>query len=373
MKTAPSREHSTKRLTRRSLLGSLGALGLGASACTAQTPGVQEGQASDSGLKLTLAMIENYDRTGPVLNGTVKLDGIDPIPIKAGPAELFRQVAQEAAYDISEMSTSTYMILKSQGDDRYTGLPVFPSRNFRHGYVFVNDHSGIIRPEDLAGKRIGVPEYQTTAALWQRTFLQDDYDVTAEQIDWFEGGLDEPNAPERFHVDVPSNIRLSRIGEGETLSKLLEDGDLDAVVGPAAPECFGRANHIARLFPDYRQVEQDYYRRTGFFPIMHMVVVRSEVYRANPWVAQSIFQAFQRAKTLGFERLNQTWDLPCALPWIMSDLEEIETIFDGDHWPYGIAENNALLERMTQASYEQGLSKRKLEVQELFAKETWGS
>ena len=197
--------------------------------------------------------------------------------------------------------------------------------------------------------------------------------MLAEQIEWFEGGLDEPDAPERFHVEVPSNIRLSRIGEGETLSRLLEEGDLDAVVGPAEPECFQRAAHISRLFPNYRQVEQDYYRRTRFFPIMHMVVVRSEVYRAHPWVAQSLFKAFGDAKALGFERLRQTWDLPCALPWIMSDLEEIEQIFGANHWPYGIAQNEALLERMTQASYEQGLSIRKLDVRELFAEETWGT
>ena len=373
MSTLSSKDHKPQSLTRRSLLTKLGALTLGTGACSLESRAPQDKGESSSDLELSLALIDNFDRTRPLLDGSFKPKGIDLVPVAAGPAELFRRVAQDAEFDVTEMSTSTFMILKSRGDNRYTGLPVFPSRNFRHGYVFVNSRSGITRPQDFAGKRIGVPEYQTTAALWQRTFLQDDYDVSAEQMDWFEGGLDAPNAPERFHVDMPANIRLNRINEGETLSKLLEQGKLDALIGPAEPESFRRVSHISRLFPDYRQVERDYYQRTGFFPIMHMVVIRTEVYRAHPWIAQSIYEAFESAKAAGLERLWQTWDLTCAVPWLMSDLEEIEEVFGSNHWPYGLAQNLPLLERMTQASLEQGLSARKLEVQELFAKETWGT
>jgi 4,5-dihydroxyphthalate decarboxylase len=288
-----------------------------------------------------------------------------------GPAALFRQVAQQADFDVSEMSTSTFMILTSRGDDRYVGIPVYPSRNFRHGYVFINRNSGISRPEDLAGKQVGMVEYQTTAALWQRIFLQDDYGIRAQQIEWSEGGLNTPDEPERFHVDMPSDIHLSRIGPGETLSQMLEEGKLDALIGPAEPECFRRASHIERLFPDYRSVEKDYSKRSGFFPIMHLVVIRREIYQEHPWVAQSLFDAFQSALASQFERIRNTSVLACALPWLMSDLEEIDEVFGGEHWPYGIAKNKALLERMTQASFEQGLSSRKLEVEELFVKETW--
>ena len=366
-----STQHPSQGLTRRRLLSHLGLVGLGAGACSLQSPTREEASSSD--LKLTMALVGDYDRTGPLLDGSVKPEGIEPEAVRVGPTELFRRMAQDAPYDISEMSTSTYMILTSRGDDRYVGLPVFPSRNFRHGYIYVNRRSGITGPADLAGKRVGALEYQATAALWQRTFLLDDYDVRAEQVEWFEGGLNEPNAPERFHVELPSDIHVSRIGEGETLSSLLEEGDLDALIGPAEPECFRRADHIVRLFPNYREVERDYYQRTRFFPIMHMVVIRNSLYQRDPWIAESIYRAFETAKAEAMERLWQTGVLACAVPWLMSDLEEIEKVFGPDHWPYGIDQNRGLLERMTQASYEQGLSTRKLEVEELFVREMWVS
>ena len=360
------------KISRRFWLAQLGTLSLGTAACSLGT-GQGEGEETESGsdLQLSFACVDNYDRTRPLLDGTVKPEGIVLQSKAEGPGELFRKVAQQTDFDVSEMSTSTFMILTSRGDDRYVGIPAFPSRNFRHGYVFVNRRSGINRPEDLAGKRLGMVEYQTTAALWQRTFLQDDYGIKANQIEWFEGGLNEPDEPERFHVDMPPDIHLSRIGPGETLSQMLEEGRLDALIGPTVPESFKRAAHIERLFPDYRSVEKDYYRRSGFFPIMHLVVIRREIYQQHPWVAQSIFEAFQSAFSPQLERIRNTGVLACSLPWLMADLEEIEEVFGEEHWPYGIAKNKALLERMTQASFEQGLSARKLEVEELFAEETW--
>ena len=366
------RHLSGGKMSRRFGLTQLGALSLGTAACSRGTnQGGGEGTGSGSDLQLSFACVDNYDRTRPLLDGTVKPEGIVLQSQAEGPGALFRQVAQQTDFDVSEMSTSTFMILTSRGDDRYVGIPVYPSRNFRHGYVFINRNSGISRPEDLAGKRVGMVEYQTTAALWQRIFLQDDYGIGAQQIEWSEGGLNTPDEPERFHVDMPSDIHLSRIGPGETLSQMLEEGKLDALIGPAEPECFRRAAHIERLFPDYRSVEKDYYKRSGFFPIMHLVVIRREIYQEHPWVAQSLFDAFQSALASQLERIRNTSVLAISLPWLMSDLEEIDEVFGGEHWPYGIAKNKALLERMTQASFEQGLSSRKLEVEELFAEETW--
>jgi len=375
MSISSLRHLSGGKMSRRFWLTQLGALSLGTAACNLG-PGNNQGKeeaTSGSDLQLSFACVDNYDRTRPLLDGTVKPEGIVLQSQAEGPGALFRQVAQQTAFDVSEMSTSTFMILKSRGDDRYVGIPVYPSRNFRHGYVFINRNSGISRPEDLAGKQVGMVEYQTTAALWQRIFLQDDFGIKANQIEWSEGGLNTPDEPERFHVDMPSDIHLSRIGPGQTLSQLLEEGKLDALIGPAEPECFRRASHIERLFPDYRSVEKDYYKRTGFFPIMHLVVIRREIYQEHPWIAQSLFDAFQSALTSQLERLRNTSVLACALPWLMSDLEEIEEVFGDEHWPYGIAKNKALLERMTQASFEQGLSARKLDVEELFAEETWGT
>ena len=360
------------KITRRFWLAQLGALSLGTAACSRGTnQGGGEGTGSGSDMQLSFACVDNYDRTRPLLDGTVKPEGIVLQSQAEGPGALFRKVAQQTDFDVSEMSTSTFMILTSRGDDRYVGIPVYPSRNFRHGYVFINRNSGISRPEDLAGKRVGMVEYQTTAALWQRIFLQDDYGIRAQQIEWSEGGLNTPDEPERFHVDMPSDIHLSRIGPGETLSQMLEEGKLDALIGPTLPECFGRAAHIERLFPDFRSVEKDYYKRTGFFPIMHLVVIRREIYQEHPWAAKSILDAFQSALDTQLERLRSTGVLACALPWLLSDLEEIDEVFGDEHWPYGLAKNKALLERMTQASFEQGLSARKLEVEELFAEETW--
>ena len=172
-------------------------------------------------MKLSFACVDNFDLTHPLVDGVVKPEGIQLEALATGPSELFRRVAQQTEFDITEMSTSTYMIGTSRGDDRYIAIPAFPSRNFRHGYVFINRNSGITRPEDLAGKRVGMLEYQTTAALWQRIFLLDDYGVRPQQIEWFEGGTNEPDEPERFHIEMPPDIHLSRIGPGETLSGLL--------------------------------------------------------------------------------------------------------------------------------------------------------
>jgi len=376
MSISSHRHQSGGKISRRFWLTQLGALGLGTAACNLG-PGTdqamkEETEESGDNLQLSLACLDNWDRTRPLMDGSVKARGIQLLTVPQPPGgALFRRVAQHTEFDIAEMSTSTFMIMTSGRDDRYIGIPAFPSRNFRHGYVFVNRRSGITRPEDLAGKRVGMSEYQTTAAVWQRAFLQDDYGVRANQIEWLEGGLNEPNRPERYHVDMPSDIHLGRIGPGETLNQMLEEGQLDAVIGPGTPECLKRASHIERLFPDFRSVEKDYYKRTGFFPIMHLVVIRRELYQEYPWVAQSIFDAFELAKASELQRLRHTGNLACALPWLLSDLEEIDEVFDGDHWPYGISKNEALLERMTQASFEQGLSSRKLEVRELFAEETW--
>lgn len=362
-------------LSRRAWLSQMAgvASAAGASGIAAARPTFLLRQTQDSAKRLTLSLacIDNYDRTRALLDGSIEPEGISLKRQPLGPTELFRRVAQDAEFDIAEMSTSTFMLLKARADDRYVGIPVFPSRNFRHGYVFINRRSGIKSPRDLAGKRIGAPEYQTTAALWQRSFLLDDYGIKAQQIEWFEGGLDAPGTPERYHIDLAKDIRLTRIGPDQTLSRMLEEGKLDAVIGPAEPECFRRVPHVVRLFPDFKRIEQQYYRRTKFFPIMHMLVLRNEVYRANPWVAMSVYRAFLAAKEKGMVRLWETWDLPCAVPWLLSDLEETKEIFGPDPWPYGISGNQGVLERMTRASYEQGLSPRKLELQDLFARDTW--
>jgi 4,5-dihydroxyphthalate decarboxylase len=321
-------------------------------------------------LKLSLACVPNYDRTGPLLDGTIRPSGIEFIPSPLPPNDLFRRMAQFAEFDVSEMSFSTFTAMKSRDDQGYVGLPIFPSRSFRHGFIVVNTSSGIQKPEDLRGKRVGVAEYQQTASLWIRGMLKDEYGVAAEDVLWFEGGMDE-NRPERFAIELPSSLRYQRIRPDQTLSRMLEQGELDAVLGARFPACFWRGEpHVKRLFPNYREVERDYFRRTGFFPVMHMVVVRRSIYEQHPWIVQNIYEAFNQAKNAGLDRLWDTGSLASALPWLLNDMEEIRDVFGGDPFPYGIQKNRTLLEYMTAMSFDQGLSPRKLELTDLFARET---
>jgi 4,5-dihydroxyphthalate decarboxylase len=321
-------------------------------------------------IKLSLGCVQNYDRTGPLLEGRIQPDGIEFVPTALGPVELFRRMAQFAEFDVAEMSVSTYMVLLSRGDDRYVALPIFPSRSFRHGFVFYNANSGITRLEDLKGRRVGVAEYVETAAVWIRGFLNDDYGVRSEDMEWVQGGLDV-HEPERLPIDMPEQFKIERVPADRTLSEMLERGEIDALLGARAPGCFKRgAPHIRRFFPNYREVERAYFERTGFFPIMHLVVLRRSIYEQNRWMAQNIFDAFNQAKNAGLARLWDTGSLASALPWLLNDMEEMRDVFGGDAWPYGMERNRAALEYLAEKSYEQGLSARRLQLNEIFVSET---
>src|SRR5688572_25565590 len=204
-------------------------------------------------LQLSLACVPNYDRTGPLLDGRVQPEGVEFGP-RAGvsrPSELFRRIAQDAEFDVSEMSVSTFLVMLTRGDDRYVGLPIFPSRSFRHGFIFVNSRSGIREPKELFHARVGVTEYQQTAAVWIRGFLQDDYDLHPEDLEWVEGGL-EGYRPERLAVELPKHVRIRRIAPGENLDAMLQAGELDALLGASVPPSFRQGvPHVQRLFPDY--------------------------------------------------------------------------------------------------------------------------
>jgi 4,5-dihydroxyphthalate decarboxylase len=271
------------------------------------------------------------------------------------------------------MSVSTFMAMRSRDDNRYVGLPIFPSRSFRHGFIVINVESGIRKPEDLRDRRVGIAEYQQTASVWLRGILKDEYGIGSEDVLWFEGGMDY-HRPERFALELPGSLRYQRIRADQTLSDMLERGELDAVLGARLPACFWRgAPQVRRLFPDYRAVERAYFERTGFFPIMHLVVLRRAIYEQHRWVAANILQAFTQAKDAGIARLWDTGSLACGVPWLLDELEEIRAVFGGDAWPYGIARNRAALEYIAAMSYDQGLSPRKLELADLFAPEMLGT
>lgn len=324
-------------------------------------------------LPLTLAC-GWYDRTAGLFDGTIRAEGIDLACVAKQPGQLFRRMARYRDFPVAEMSFSTYANLRARGDDGLVGIPIFLSRVFRHGYVFVNRNAGIEKPADLAGKRVGTMQYQLTSNLWMRGIFEDDYGLPPSAYTWYIGGQDEPGGGERAPVAVPSDVDVVQIEPHETLSELLASGGIDALLSPHIPTCF-RERHpaVRRLFPDYRSVESEYHRRTGFFPIMHLVVLRRDVYEKHPWAATSLFEAFCRAKDAALERLRFTGTLAAMVPWLVGDLEDAEDMFsdsDRPYWAYGVEANRRELEAMLEWAYRHGIMVAELAVDDLFAAET---
>lgn len=308
------------------------------------------------------------DRIRALELGTVSPEGID-LEVKSFElSALFQRVAQKADFDVAEMSASTYLMMRAVGDDRLVGLPVFVSRAFRHNMVVVNTESGIDGPADLRGKRVGVPTYQMTAAVWVRAALEHDYGVSPTEIEWWQGGYFSTDYEERRAHDTPPGVQLKH-NPDKSLRQMLMDGEIDAVLSFDASYYKQFAPRLRRLFPNYREVERDYFQRTGIFPVMHMVVLRKDIYDANPWVATSLMEAFVRAKRMGLRRLRDMNALAIAMPWIEDDLDEIDEVFGGDAFPYGFAQNRRVIEAMAQYAYEQGLAHRLVAPEELFARE----
>jgi 4,5-dihydroxyphthalate decarboxylase len=319
-------------------------------------------------MRLTFAGLDYLDRTRALVDGSVQPKGFELDCIRIGPYELFQRVAKGVEFDVAEMSVSTQMSLVSQGDDRYVGLPVFLSRHFRHGYIFVHGPSDIEGPADLVGRRVGVPEYEMTAALWQRAILEHDHGLRPNQVTWVQGGEFRPGFVERQKTPLPTDIAVELAPEDRTLHDMVATGEIDAVMCPHRPAAMGDGSgRVRRLFPDYVEREKEYYRRTGFFPIMHMTLVRRDLYEEHPEVAVALVEAFTEAKRLGWQRMLELGGLAVMLPWLTDEIEEIAGVMGPEHWRYGFQENYAILQAMCRYSFEQGLSVRALEPEELFA------
>ncbi len=320
-----------------------------------------------STLRLSLAC-GPYDRTDALRSSLVHPEGIDLVyvPIQS-PPELFARMLTTQAYDASEMSCAHDLIHRGRGDYPFVAIPVFPSRMFRHGYIFVNAEAGIEGPQDLAGKRVGVPEYSQTAAVWIRGLLQDEYDVRPESIRWYAGGVNAPGGrPDVLFNPPPASISITRIAD-RTLNDMLVDGALDALIGARKPAALGRDPRVRRLFPNYRELERDYYRDTGIFPIMHTVVIRESLYREQPWVADSLFKAFVQAKEWCLAQMRFSSSLRYTLPWLHAELEEMGELFGADPWPYGLAPNRKTLETLVRYLVEQGFLRDPPPLEDLFA------
>ena len=270
------------------------------------------------------------------------------------------------------MSLSSYFMSK-QGGPELVALPVFLSRVFRHSSIYINTNTGIGAACDLKGKRVGVPEYQITAALWIRGILQHEYGVSPEDMTWFAGGLDEPGRVEKLDLNLPAGVSLTPIPVDQTLNTMLEAGELDAIVTARAPSSYNRGDPaVARLFEDYKSEEIAYYKKTGIFPPMHCVAMRRDVYEANRWIAQSLFKAFLEAKEYCSLATMFDGHLRFSLPFLHAAVEESREIFgDADPWAYGIEENRHTLETLVGYSHEQGLIPRAYDLKELFASEVW--
>ena len=320
---------------------------------------------------MTYGGCEYWDRTGSLMDGSIRPAGIDLNYIVVTLYDLFRRMARSEEFDAAEMSMSTFIAMVAGGDRRFVAIPVFPSRNFRHSYLFINAAAGIDRPEDLRGRRIGVPQYEMTAALWIRAILQHDHGVTPSDMLWHTGGLQSPGYTDRADVSFPADLKVTIIPDDKHLEGMLDAGELDALISPLRPASLASGQGLVRrMFPNFRAVEQDYYKRTKIFPIMHTVVIRRPVYEANRWMVASLFEAFELAKRKGHKRLLNTGPLAVGLPWVPADLEEIDAVFGGDDpWAYGIEPNRKVLEAMIQYSFEQGLAERVVALEELFAEE----
>ncbi|MBM3940944.1 MAG: ABC transporter substrate-binding protein [SAR202 cluster bacterium] len=298
-----------------------------------------------------------YDRHAALRDGTVAPDGcsLDFRPY-AEPAEMFTRMHRDLAFDISEYSCSIYLTEVEKGPTPYVAIPVFPSRYFRHGFIFVNKHAGIHAPKDLEGKRVGVPTYGQTAGYWMRGMLRDDYGVRQERIAWFEGGVNAPRLAHPGDGAHPAGVSIATIPNGKTLGDMLASGELDALVTAAKPRSLHeRPDAVGRLFPDYRSAERDYFRRTGIFPIMHTVVVKRAVIDAHPGIARALFDAFEASKRKCHAELRASRGaLPYMLPWLEADMDEIDDVFAGDAWPNGLAANRHNLDTLQRYMVEQG-------------------
>ncbi|HKP26970.1 MAG TPA: ABC transporter substrate-binding protein [Dongiaceae bacterium] len=313
----------------------------------------------------------NYDRTRALMDKSVVPDGIDLTYLNMPVEETFFRMLRHREFDVAEMSLSSYVVSCFKEPRPFVAIPVFPSRFFRHSSIYVNAAAGIRTPADLKGKRIGCPEYQMTAPVWIRGILSDEYGVKVNDVTYYTGGEESPNRSEKLKLDLPSNIKVERIGPDKTLSAMLRTGEIDALYTARKPSSYeGRDGKVRRLFEDFVEIERAYFRKTGIFPIMHTIAVRREVYEANRWIAQSLFKAFCEAQRRTYHDLQETAALKAMLPWLVAHVEEAKRELGDDYWSYGFQQNRKVLGTFLRYSFEQGLSKRLLTPEEIFVPET---
>ncbi|MCC6888894.1 MAG: ABC transporter substrate-binding protein [Hyphomicrobiales bacterium] len=307
----------------------------------------------------------------PLYKGDVNVDGIElnyiPLDGTAGARAIFDRMSGALEFDVSEMSITEFISRLVRGASPLVAIPVFTSRNFRHSMMVINRKSGIRSPKDLDGKRIGLPIYAMTAAVVARGLLKHEYGVDLSSIHWIQGALNKPGR-HGTPTEVPllTAVKLEDNKSGKSLGQMLVDGEIDAIIGSTIPDVFRTNPDIVRLFPNYREVEKDYYRRTRIFPIMHLIAIRRDVYEKHPFVASSLYNAMIESKKRQIELMRDTGELAYMVPWLYDDIDEIDELFGGDAFPYGIEANRPSLEALMLWLHEQGIIAKRLPIEDLF-------
>lgn len=325
-----------------------------------------------SKMKISVAM-GDYDRNRALYDGCIQIDGCDPVYMLLNPEEMFFRAMRSEDFDVTELSFSSYLVKHSRGDCPYIGIPVFLSRAFRHTSIYVRKDR-ISRPEDLRGRKIGVPEYQLTAIVWARAILQDDYGIAPEDVTWVRGGIDMPGRPEKIKLELPSGVKIESAPEGKTISEMLADGEIDGFIAPRPPSARVLKNpNIGWLFDDPTEVAKDYYRRTGIFPIMHVLGIRKELAAKNRWLPGALYKAFSESKARALDLLADTSATKVTLPFVEEQLKAAKETLGEDYWSYGVGANRKTLEAFLRHHHAQGLSQRRLNIEELFDPSTYES
>ena len=324
-----------------------------------------------SKLELSLA-IGNYDRCRPLIDGAVQIDGVNPVIMTLSPEEIFFRAFRNQEFDICELSLSSSTLQVANGNFPYVGIPVFLSRAFRHTAIYCRTDR-IQKPEDLRGKKIGLPESQLTANVWVRAILEEDYGLKPSDVTWVRGGISHAGRPEKLKIKLPDDVRVEDAPEGETISSLLAKGEIDGYVAPRAPDVPEGTPNVGWLFRDPVEAAKDYYRRTRIFPIMHILGVRRELADRHPWLPGAIYKAFEESKFKALEHLSETSATKITLPFVEERLKEARDLMGQDHWSYGIAANRHVLENFFKHHHAQGLSPRLVTPEDMFHPGTFES
>lgn len=311
---------------------------------------------------LTIATAD-YDHVREFRSGSVRAEGIDVTWLVMDFHEIFARFIANREWDVTELSLAKFVAEATRPDADIIGLPVFVRRAFRFGFIFVNRSKGIKKPEDLRGKRIGIPEWAQTATVYMRGWLQDDVGIPLTDIDWYQAGTDAVGRSELVEMALPAGIRLTRVVD-RTLSEMLASGELDCVFAATPPKAFGRHADVVRLFPDTRDMDENYFAAKRVYPIMHIIAMRKAILHRDPWIARNLYIAFDEAKQRTLNRIRRGLDYP--VPWLAEHAAALERTFGSDFFPYGIEENRPTLELFLRYAHEQGIAHRRVQPEDLF-------